>query len=67
MTRAEMEAIVRSLGATTRDLQATGRVMRQVADLLVTVSDHLVDIAIRTDAAIVIGLTQLQGEDEEAE
>jgi hypothetical protein len=65
MTRADIEAMLNELAATTRYLQDSGRLMREAAEHMVTVSDHLQEIATRTDAAITAGLSHLHGTDAE--
>lgn len=62
MTRADIETILTNLAITTRYLQDSGRLMREAAEHMVTVSNHLTEIATRTDAAITAGLTHLHGE-----
>lgn len=59
MTRADIEEMLNNLAATTRYLQDSGRRMREAAEHMVTVSDHLQEIATRTDAAITAGLKAL--------
>jgi hypothetical protein len=63
MTKADIEAMLNELAATTRYLQDSGRLMREAAEHMVTVSDHLQEIATRTDAAITAGLKHLHGEE----
>ena len=67
MTRADIEEMLTNLGATTRYLQESGRLMREAAEHMVTVSDHLQEIATRTDAAITAGLTHLHGDEDGTE
>ena len=64
MTRTDIEEMLTNLAATTRYLQDSGRLMREAAEHMVTVADHLHEIAARTDAAITAGLTHLHGDEE---
>lgn len=63
MTRADIETMLQNLATTTQHLQDTGRLLRRAAEALVTASDHLTEIADRTDAAITAGLKALHDED----
>jgi hypothetical protein len=67
MTRADIEQMLQELAATTRYLQASSVLMREAAEHIVTVSDHMQEIALRTEAAITAGLTHLHGDDEGTE
>jgi hypothetical protein len=60
MTRADIEAMLQKLAATTRYLQDSGRRMREAAEHIAANSDHGQATLARIDAAI---LSHLHGDE----